>query len=110
GQTVQLQATDKQIFNLTISTPVALDSSSSYKATATFTARVAGVTGASTAGAIQAGAIIASPAAGLQVDATVTPTVVTAGRDPETSVALAQRCLASWNRLGAGWTEGSLDY
>lgn len=112
GQVVQIQATDgtHAVFNFSGMAPVVLNSGSSYKAAPVqFTARLAGAAGsAMPASALQFGAIITGPA-GLSIDATVTPTLVTGGRDPETSAALALRCLASWGRLGAGWTDGALN-
>lgn len=113
GDIVQVQETGSghQVYNLSIAAPVILNAGSSYKATVNFRARTPGAAanlgGSGTT--IQFGAIITGPA-GLSVDSAVTPTLVTTGRDPETSAALAERCLASWGRLGAGWTKQALDY
>lgn len=112
GAVIQIQAADGShtVFQFSSLVAVALSSGSSYKASAQFTARTKGAAGNVAASDLQNGTIITAGVAGLSVDASVLPTQVTIARDRETSVALRDRCLASWGRLGAGWTRQAFDY
>ncbi len=109
GQIVQVQATDANhsVFNLTIVMPITLNSGSSYKATVSAVARLAGSAGNVTPGTIAS--VITGPA-GLAIDGTVTQVLTTSGGDQETDAALVARCIAKWATLGAGWTTQAFGY